>query len=72
MRCTMSPETWAGDREMFVFRCHHQAKGDRWTFLVERATLEAFIADEPFQPAATFDKLRPLVSDNYPDGGQDS
>jgi hypothetical protein len=58
MKCSMSPETWARDRDAFVFRCHHPLKGDRWTFLVERSTLEVLAADEPLQPTTAFDKLR--------------
>ena len=58
----MSPETWAEDREAFVFRCHHPMRGDRWTFLVERGTLEAFAPeDESLQVSSTFNKLRPFI-----------
>lgn len=62
MKWSISPETWAQDRDAFVFRCHQPRKGDRWTFLVERGTLEAFAPDDESLPlTSTFDKLRPII-----------
>ena len=61
MKCSMSPETWAGDRGLFVFRCVDPAKGDRWTFFVEQSTLAELGSDGSFDPAATFDKLRSQI-----------
>ena len=54
----MSPEIGVADREMFVFRCHVAAKGDRWTFCVRRSALESLDPESSVDPALIFDRFR--------------
>ena len=35
-----TPEIWDEDRKGFVFRCHLEAKMERWTFVVTSAELK--------------------------------
>ena len=63
MTCSMGPESWSTQRQSFIFRCLDPLKGDRWTFVVHRATLEELhenTADTP-EPTALFNEFRARI-----------
>ena len=51
-RC-FSAETWAGDREGFLFRCDVPRRGDRWTFRVQASALRALGPADSQAPGRT-------------------
>jgi hypothetical protein len=55
----MGAETWVPDRECFMFRV--EAAGSRWTFLVERATLQALAGESDPDLEAVFDEHREAI-----------
>jgi hypothetical protein len=58
---SFSAETWASDREAFIFRFHDYRFGDLATFFVPESTLKELRPDGPFRPESAFDALRPLI-----------
>jgi hypothetical protein len=57
-RC-FSAETWAGDREGFLFRCDVPRRGDRWTFRVQASTLRALEPADSQASAGSGTPMRP-------------
>lgn len=60
MRTIMRDETWVSGRESFMFRCV-RSNGEKWTFVVDRTTLEELNPDE--RPARTFEAYRSRIYD---------
>lgn len=54
----MTSEIFAADRDLFVFRCHVATRGNRWTFCVDRSTLQALEPESSGNPALIFDHFR--------------
>jgi len=58
---TFSAEMWVPDRDAFIFRIKDRRVGDLATFCVPGSTLHEYQPKDPFEPAAAFDALRPLI-----------
>ena len=58
-----SPEIWDAEGKMYVFRCYPAARIERWTFRVQRATLEKLEADGSKQRATAFDRYKDAIYD---------
>jgi len=58
---SFSAEAWLRDSQASGFGCHDPRRGNMWTFCVSASALHELHPEEPFDPAAVFNTLRPAI-----------
>jgi hypothetical protein len=53
-------ETWSAERGAMIFHCRDEI-GVKWTFCVNRSTLEALEPDQTIIPDLTFNQFRAQI-----------
>jgi hypothetical protein len=61
MPYVFSPELWDTNRDMYVFRCHPEARLERWTFYVTESTLKKLDPRPANCRTEVFDRCRAAI-----------